>query len=150
MVQINACNAVMSSSRRSGAEATQSKVVHNILATLQVVLERVKLAAQLVVAEVELLSASAKRSDLKHGASGRGPVTCGSAPRSSSYQQQLPAATSPFTVSRLLRASTSPVAICVTHHRVAGEDVVHERGYPAGEGKVLGGDRVDGEARLRV
>jgi hypothetical protein len=56
MVQINASKVVKSRhlGRRSRSEATERQVVHNVLAALQVVLERVKLAAQLVVAEVEL------------------------------------------------------------------------------------------------
>jgi len=39
------------------AETTEGEVVHDVLAALELVLERVELAAELVVTEVELLLA---------------------------------------------------------------------------------------------
>ncbi len=85
MVQINASNVVKSRDlgRRSRGQATERQVVHNVLAALQVVLERVKLAAQLVVAEVELGSAGTNGT---HGLARCPERNCANSP-SSSWQR---------------------------------------------------------------
>lgn len=135
MVQVNAYKKARTLSRRSGAEATQGKVINNILAALQVVLERVELAAQLVVAEVELgLALRHTTCSIRGRGTGR-PCCLLKWCNDGKYGRSSP--------KRPKRSARSR-----THHRVAGKDVVDERSYPAGQRKVLRSNRVDRQAGL--